>query len=428
MMNETNFAYSDLLTNLEYGKLYLFASNEQQTEAFESLIHSAKFGHIELGWLSEMELVTIPLSNVGKLGTVIAARKINAGNIGRYSVLACLIQDPNTLFDGLVTFYNNLKSVDSDSSDGTVTLIVPEIGAAMSASLARAEEINYMVQHEFDEDISFKRIPESHDISSKSIHGFSLPSIASPQEPASKGLLDRLATLLSRGKGQHAIADDDTSPAIENKEDEIAEFAYTREDMVRDANVEIVRQDQQEEHYAAALTRQRDRDLQLIQALIIDFIQKYQADPTELIATTLQGKYVVNTTPMLVVNRDRKIIFPEYNEMELKMSAASRTLYIWFLLHPEGTRLKDLVKHRSEIVGIYEDVHPGCNFVEDCVDAMLQPDKLNQNFSRIKKIVRSIILNDDIAVNYFISKGDEGIYSLPIAAMPQKIRLPQSQC
>lgn len=180
----------------------------------------------------------------------------------------------------------------------------------------------------------------------------------------------------------------------------------------------------QENDYAQSLQQQRNHDLQLIQALIMDFIQKYHADPTELIATSLQGKYVVNTMPMLVVNRDRKIIFPEYNEMELKMSAASRTLYIWFLLHPEGCRLKELSNHRADFIDIYEEVHPGSNYVEESVDALLKPDKLNQNLSRIKKMVRSIIINDDIAHHYFISRDDDGTYRLPIATHPTKIHLP----
>ncbi|MDY5418397.1 MAG: hypothetical protein SPG92_10660, partial [Sodaliphilus sp.] len=64
------------------------------------------------------------------------------------------------------------------------------------------------------------------------------------------------------------------------------------------------------------------------------------------------------------------------------------------------------------------------NYVEESVDALLKPDKLNQNLSRIKKMVRSIIINDDIAHNYFISRDDEGTYRLPIATHPTKIHLP----
>ena len=41
-------------------------------------------------------------------------------------------------------------------------------------------------------------------------------------------------------------------------------------------------------------------------------------------------------------------------------------------------------------------------------------------------MVRSIIINDDIAHNYFISRDDDGTYRLPIAIHPNKIHLPKT--
>ena len=41
-------------------------------------------------------------------------------------------------------------------------------------------------------------------------------------------------------------------------------------------------------------------------------------------------------------------------------------------------------------------------------------------------MVRSIIINDDIAHHYFISRDDDGTYRLPIASHPTKIRLPRT--
>lgn len=380
MMDVTNFIDSELLYHLEYGKLYLFVSSDHQAQAYTHLLKSSLRHSINLGWLSKMEVVTVHVPEVNRLGMVIAARKVNAGNIGRYSVLACVIQSMHTLDDGLFTFYNRLSSVkeDRDGDDSTFTLIFPEIGLAAGESASW----KFLSSENYGENM-VAELPDEH-------QEFKLPM--------------RQITRVCPGCEQKG-----------------KDFEQTKADK---AQIEILREDAQENDYAQKLQQQRNHDLQLIQALIMDFIQKYHADPTELIATSLQGKYVVNTMPMLVVNRDRKIIFPEYNEMELKMSAASRTLYIWFLLHPEGCRLKELSKHRADFIDIYEEVHPGSNYVEECVDALLKPDKLNQNLSRIKKMVRSIIINDDIAQHYFISRDDEGTYNLPIASHPTKIRLP----
>lgn len=269
-----------------------------------------------------------------------------------------MIQSMYTLDDGLFTFYNRLTSVeeDHDGDNSTFTLIFPEIGLAAGESASRKflSPDNYR-------DSRVRGVTKERNLM---MNCFCAPKKENwVEEP----------TPIEDGNAERFTLTD---------EDGVEEAKLTKED---EAQIEILREDAQENDYAQSLQQQRNHDLQLIQALIMDYIQKYHADPTELIATSLQGKYVVNTMPMLVVNRDRKIIFPEYNEMELKMSAASRTLYIWFLLHPEGCRLKELSKHRADFIDIYEEVHPGSNYVEECVDALLQPDKLNQNLSRIKK-------------------------------------------
>lgn len=397
MMDVTNFIDPELLYHLEYGKLYLFVSSDHQAQAYSHLLKSSLRHSINLGWLAKMEVVTVHVPEVNRLGMVIAARKVNAGNIGRYSVLACVIQSMYTLDDGLFTFYNRLTSVeeDHDGDNSTFTLIFPEIGLAAGESASS----KFLSRENRD----YKRAGKFRDK-----RNLIMDCICAPE---AKKWAENPTPIEDGNAERYSLTD----------EDEVGEAKLTKED---EAQIEILREDAQENDYAQSLQQQRNHDLQLIQALIMDFIQKYHADPTELIATSLQGKYVVNTMPMLVVNRDRKIIFPEYNEMELKMSAASRTLYIWFLFHPEGCRLKELSNHRAEFIDIYEEVHPGSNYVEESVDALLKPDKLNQNLSRIKKMVRSIIINDDIAHNYFISRDDDGTYRLPIATHPNKIHLP----
>ena len=298
MMDVTNFIDPELLYHLEYGKLYLFVSSDHQAQAYSHLLKSSLRHSINLGWLAKMEVVTVHVPEVNRLGMVIAARKVNAGNIGRYSVLACVIQSMHTLDDGLFTFYNRLTSVeeDRDGDNSTFTLIFPEIGLAAGESVSR----KFMsIEKRFH-----NRERKFHDERNLMMNGICAPKKENwVEEPT-------------------PIEDDNTERFTLTDEDGVEEAKLTKED---EAQIEILREDAQENDYAQSLQQQRNHDLQLIQALIMDYIQKYHADPTELIATSLQGKYVVNTMPMLVVNRDRKIIFPEYNEMELKMSAASRT-------------------------------------------------------------------------------------------------------
>ena len=48
---------------------------------------------------------------------------------------------------------------------------------------------------------------------------------------------------------------------------------------------------------------------------------------------------------------------------------------------PADRHLKEQSNHRADFIDIYEEVHPGSNYVEESVDALLKPDKLNQNLS-----------------------------------------------
>lgn len=435
MMNVENFVDTDLLNRLEYGKLYVFINDAHKADAYKSILLSRVRNPEVAEWLSQTTIELVQVPRVNRLGMVIAARKFNAGNIGRYSVLACIIQDLSTLDDGLLTFLNRLTSVeeDAENEDSKFTLILPELGIASNFTSA-----NSMIYkgHYFDimseptAQFEQKHMEEKEQKEAWWKRG--LPKFLRRGEP--DGLL------ISEDNDTDFASDDFDDADIDFSKENInahinlfqeenadAELAMCERmpSQKENAQLEIVREAKEEDEYADNLQFQRDHDLQLIMALIMDFIQKYQADPTEMIATLLQGKYIVNTMPMLVVNRDRKIIFPEYNEMELKMSAASRALYIWFLKHPEGCTLSELSNHRSELITIYEEVHPGCNYLEESVDAMLENDKINQNLSRIKKMVRSIIINDDIASNYYISGKRNGVYRLPISAHPEKVRLPQ---
>lgn len=382
-MDENNIIDPQFFYHLDYGKLYMFVSSAHQAEAYGKLLQEAAHKYACWEKISDMQLVTVQVPEVSRLGMVIAARKINAGNIGRYAVLACVIKDASALDDGLVTFSRQLVDVtddpvddDDNSGDNTFSLLVPVPGVA--EDLLESRRIRQRVRRK--DPIRRAMAPLKY-ISPKALDNF-------------------------------LLVDEESNACIER---------------LSEAEIEIQRDDWQEDDYADDLQQQRDHDLQLIQALVIDFIQKYHTDPAELIATTLQGKYIVNSMPMVVVNRDRKIVFPEYNEMELKMSAASRTLYIWFLRHPDGCKLSELKAHRSEITDIYLEVHPGCNYLEEAVDALLEGSKLNQNLSRIKKMVRGIIINDDIARHYYISGTRGGIYSLPIAADATRVRIPQGK-
>lgn len=157
-----------------------------------------------------------------------------------------------------------------------------------------------------------------------------------------------------------------------------------------------------------------------LRSLITEYILRTHSDPTEKLRKALMGKIVISPTmeSPIVVNNDFKIILPDYDEVELKMSCIQKMLYMFFMRHPEGVRLKDLVDHASELAAIY-----GC--IKDCSRAeamqkveqyICSSDLRNQALSKINRIVaRTVKWPEANGDNPYMIAGKRGeIYRLPI--------------
>ncbi len=185
-----------------------------------------------------------------------------------------------------------------------------------------------------------------------------------------------------------------------------------------------------EEDEILTIKQEREQALNAIQAQILDFVTKFQADPTQLIRTLLEGKIVIgnNRLSPLVVNNDMKIVLPYYNEVEVKMPAMCRAIYILFLKHPEGIALKDIADYRSELEDIYSIVMPGRNDerAKEAIDNLLDPmsNTLNEYISKIKRCFKLCIIDDQLAGNYIITGKRGEPYRITLA--PSLITLPRA--
>lgn len=168
-------------------------------------------------------------------------------------------------------------------------------------------------------------------------------------------------------------------------------------------------EDESDNIEALALAEEQRRELEEIKNLIINYVTKYHKDPSEFIEQQLRGKIVLNphNASHLVVNGMTQIILPDYDETQIVMQARERTLYIFFLLHPEGLRQNEVCDYRKELLQIYGIVKPGASDTTAmaCIDNLCNPfsDSLRQTISRIKKAVTHVIRSEDIAHDYYIS-------------------------
>lgn len=154
--------------------------------------------------------------------------------------------------------------------------------------------------------------------------------------------------------------------------------------------------------------------LDRISAIVLDYVTRFnEMPPIEQIEEILRGKLSIatNTLSPIVVNRDFKIFLPAYNELELRFPPLLRTLYILFLNHPEGIVLKHISDYRNEIEDIYILIKPGGSddLMTSSINELCDPlsDSLRQKLSKVNRIVRSSILNPELAENYTID-GERG--------------------
>ena len=163
-----------------------------------------------------------------------------------------------------------------------------------------------------------------------------------------------------------------------------------------------------------------------LRSLITEYILRTHSDPTEKLRKALIGKIVISPTmeSPIVVNNDFKIILPDYDEVELKMSCIQKMLYMLFMRHPEGVRLKDLVDHSRELAAIYSCLKdcPRAEAMRKVEQYMCSTELRNQALSKINRIVaRTVKWPEANGENPYAIAGKRGeIYRLAID--PGKIR------
>lgn len=131
----------------------------------------------------------------------------------------------------------------------------------------------------------------------------------------------------------------------------------------------------------------------------------------------LESKVVLSP---ILIDKHYKILLPDFGNIEVKMHALPKTVYILFLRYPQGIRFKELYQHKAELLEIYNKVTNKYEKEEiekaitDLVD-MTNPS-INQKCARIREAFRNL-MDENIARYYYID-GTNG--------EPKKISLPEN--
>ena len=104
--------------------------------------------------------------------------------------------------------------------------------------------------------------------------------------------------------------------------------------------------------------------------------------------------------------RGTRIFLTDYNNMEIKMGPLPKTVFFFYLRHPEGVRFRDLSKHKKELLSIYgilnkkDDWKQAKKSIDDLVDST--KNSINEKVNAVQKAFVSRF-DPELAKNYYIT-------------------------
>ena len=113
---------------------------------------------------------------------------------------------------------------------------------------------------------------------------------------------------------------------------------------------------------------------------------------------------------MITLNERRRLTFNELGNLELKLFPLPKTLYVFYLLHPEGVRLNELNDYKPELLNLYRKFSVSDSGVDiiSRIDDLVDPHggSFSQKKSQLNKIIKNL-LGDTLAQHYRI-EGEPG--------------------
>lgn len=161
----------------------------------------------------------------------------------------------------------------------------------------------------------------------------------------------------------------------------------------------------------------------------IDTLQR--SNGINILMEKLNGLYILQpldsiktTLSPIVIDDKFRILLPEY-DCEIECPILSKAVYILFLRHSEGIRLKEISDYADELRKIYFTISPRSNMLaqNQSINTLTDPTSgsLNQKISRISAAFRNK-LNSQLVLPYIISGERGGLRKIELST--EMISLP----
>lgn len=114
----------------------------------------------------------------------------------------------------------------------------------------------------------------------------------------------------------------------------------------------------------------------------------------------------------LIIDNKKRIFLPDFGNIEIKLRPLEKTLYFFYLNHPEGVGLSFLRGKKDELKNIYSEVSGSKNLDEmaDRIDDIVNITT-NSAFQKISKIKAAFVksIGEELAMHYYIQGGYEEV-------------------
>ena len=167
-----------------------------------------------------------------------------------------------------------------------------------------------------------------------------------------------------------------------------------------------------EEHYGDIRFRIRDDDKELLDAhsqlLVDEIMQRVTELRSRGVSTDFLHDIIDDDEPLsrLRITKDYHIFLPDFENLEIKMPPLLKAVFLLYLRHPEGIRLKALVDHHDELLRIYRSLQPIGSSArqEQSIRDLTDPlsNSINEKIAQIRKTFVSHF-DASLACNYYIT-------------------------
>jgi hypothetical protein len=155
----------------------------------------------------------------------------------------------------------------------------------------------------------------------------------------------------------------------------------------------------------------------LLKRLLID-IYSENLTPVEHRRGWFKNFYIpkLHLSEIHITKDFNQIVLNEYS-MELTFEPLMKTLYVFFLKHPEGVKRTDMIDYLPEIKEIYKQISKKSDFekVNQSIQSLL--DNSGKSFDeKISKIKKYLIdhLDEKLAKHYFVYKTESEVYTISL--------------